>query len=188
MWFKTPALNSDLGTRVMEFTRLARRVAVRDAGLKVLLAALLCAVSSPVWAVHLSWHEYSQSYEVYLGVVPASAADRDSDLTQMHKIAPHGDVERSDALRHVMVAVFRMPGMERVLGARVTAEVVENDLIHTKSANKNLDMMMLHNGASYCNFFTLHWNGNYRIKLRISEPGKAPEWVTFNQEETELRD
>lgn len=186
MWFKTPAPSSDFSTRIKVVTRFVRWDAVRDAGLKILLAAVFFAVSSSAWAVHLSWHEYSQSYEVFLGIIPSSTADQDSDLIRMHSRARHGKVERSGALRHVMVAVFRSPGMERVINADVSAEVVENNLIHTKREKKDLDIMMLPSGASYCNFFTLHWNGNYRVKLRISEPGKAPEWVTFDQEETEL--
>lgn len=152
----------------------------------VLFASLFYAVSAAAWAKHASWHQYSESYEVHLGVIPASVADRDSTLIQMHKIAPHGNVNRTDALRHIMVAVFRRPGMERVFNIDISAEVIESDLIHTRSEKKKLDLMMLPGGVSYCNFFTLHWNGIYEIKLRILEPGKGTEWVTFYQEEMDL--
>lgn len=158
----------------------------RDPATTVILTVLLWAAPTAVWAGHLSWHEFSESYEVHLGVVPASVADRDSALIQMHEVAPHGSVKRSEALRHIMVAVFRRSGHERVLDAHVSAEVIENDLIHTRREKKNLDVMMLPNGESYCNFFTLHWNGRYQIKVRVAEPGKQPERIVFEQEERNL--
>lgn len=159
---------------------------IRNTWVSVLLVTVFSAASTAAWAGHESWHEHSASYEVYLGVVPASVADQDSALMQMHKATPHGSVKRTEGLRHVMVAVFRRPGMERVLNADVTAEVVENDLIHTRREKKNLELMMLPSGESYCNFFTLHWNGKYQIMLRVSEPGKSTEWITFYQDEREL--
>ncbi len=45
---------------------------------------------------------------------------------------------------------------------------------------------MLSSGATYCNFFTLHWNRKYKIDIRISEPEKSSEQVTFYQQEMEL--
>ncbi len=181
---RTPT--GDLSVPITRISRVASHRFIRDSWLSILLAALFSIGSTAVWAGHVSWHQYSESYEVFLGVVPASVADRDSALKEMHQMTPHGSMKRGEASRHVMVSVFRRPGMERVLDARISAEVIENDLIHTKREKKDLEMMKLPNGASYCNFFTLHWNGMYEIKLRISEQGKSPEWVTFYQEERGL--
>lgn len=85
-----------------------------------------------------------------------------------------------------MVSVFRRSGGEQVSSVDISAEVIEKDLIHMKREKKDLEIMMLPSGVTYCNFFTLHWNGMYEIKLRIMEPGKGTEWVTFYQEEREL--
>lgn len=154
--------------------------------LALLLLALFYAPSAAVSAKQISWHQYSESYEVHLGVVPAKVADRDTALKQMHEIVPHGSVERTNGLRHIMVSVFRRSGGGRISNVDISAEVIENDLIHVKRERKELDIMMLPSGVTYCNFFTLHWNGMYEIKLRILEPGKGTEWVTFYQEENAL--
>ena len=186
MLIQKHAPTGDACASFMRAMPLARFKHVQLSVLAVCLTALMSAAPAGVRAGHLSWHEYSQSYEVHLGVVPASVADGDSALIQMHKIAPHGSVKRTGALRHIMVSVFRRSGHERVSNANVSAEVIENDLIHTKRESKNLDIMMLPNGESYCNFFTLHWNGRYKINVRISEQGKNTEWLVFEQEERNL--
>lgn len=170
-------------TRMVTFARAGH---VRNSGISVIVAVVMWAASAAAWAGHPGWHGYSESYEVHLGVVPASVADRDHDLRRMHEVAAHGGAERTAALRHIMVAVFRRSGNERVVNADVSAEVIENDLIHVKHQKKNLDIMMLPDGESYCNFFALHWNGRYQIKIRVSEPGKQTEWLIFEQEERDL--
>lgn len=186
MFIKNRDSPGDLRTSSPRITRSrAHRISVYS-WLTILLLALFYAPSAALSAKHVSWHQYSESYEVHLGVVPANAADRDPVLKQMHEVAPHGDVERTDALRHIMVSVFRRSGGERVSSVDISAEVIEKDLIHMKREKKDLEIMMLPSGVTYCNFFTLHWNGMYEIKLRIMEPGKGTEWVTFYQEEREL--
>ena len=174
------------GASATQGTHAARHRISFYSWLIILLLALFFAPSAAVWAGHISWQEYSNSYEVHLGVVPATVADQDDTLRKMHAIAPHGTVKRTDGLRHIMVAVFRRSGGERVTNIDISAEVIENDLIHIKREKKELDIMMLPSGVTYCNFFTLHWNGKYEIKLRIMEPGKGTEWVTFYQRETAL--
>lgn len=152
------------------------------------LATLFALVFLPGAAVaeHLSWNKFSRSYEVHLGIVTAGTADRDRDLRQMHRSVPHGKTRRTDATRHIMVAVFSRADGSRIENAEVTAEVVESDLIHVKRSEKALELMRLNSGASYCNFFDLHWNGRYRINVGIHEPGSNAEHVTFYQEETAL--
>ncbi len=186
MFINKRAPPGDLSTSATRIKRsVPHRISIYS-WLTILLLVLFYAPSAAVSAKHISWHQYSESYEVHLGVVPASVADRDTALKQMHEIAPHGGVERTNALRHIMVSVFRRPGMERVYNVDISAEVIENDLIHMKREKKKLDIMMLSSGVTYCNFFTLHWNGMYEIKLRILEPGKGTEWITFYQEERDL--
>lgn len=152
------------------------------------LATLFVLVFLPgaALAEHPSWHKFSRSYEVHLGVVTGATADRDRHLRQMHRSVPHGKTRRTDETRHVMVAVFSRADGSRIVNAEVTTEVVENDMIHVKRNEKALELMQLNSGASYCNFFDLHWNGRYRINVRIREPGSNAEHVTFYQEETAL--
>lgn len=148
--------------------------------------ALAVAFSDAAFAEHLSWQKHSSIYDVYLGVVTASDARHDEELTRMHRKAAHGNYRTRAATRHVMVSVFRRPSGERVDNADVVAEVIENDLIHQKRTKKPLELMPVYGMASYCNYFDLHWNGKYRIEVSIREPGRGPETVSFLQEATGL--
>lgn len=186
MFSSERAPTCQFSTSATGFTRSKPHRISLYAWLVVLLLVLFYAPSAAVWGQQTSWRQYSDSYEVHLGVVPASVADQDNALRQMHEMRAHGSVERTDSLRHIMVSVFRRPGGERVGNVDISAEVIENDLIHVKRAKKKLEIMSLSTGVTFCNFFTLHWNGNYEIKLRIFEPGKGTEWVTFHQEEAGL--
>ena len=150
-------------------------------GLLILLWAAM-AIFNAASPDHLSWHQRTPSYDVFLGVVPASIANQDENLVQLHRMAPHGTAKLGRSTYHVLVSIFRPSGMERVVDASVVAEIVENDLIHVKRTKKPLEMMSMAGAVTYCNFFDLHWNGKYRIHVRIHEPGKSSEKVTFLQE------
>ena len=130
---------------------------------------------------HLSWHQKTLDYEVFLGVVPASVARQDEKLVRLHKVARHGRARQGPTTYHVLVTIFRPSGTERVVDASVVAELVENDLIHLKRSEKPLEMMSMDGAVTYCNFFDLHWNGEYRINVKIREPGKGAEKVSFLQ-------
>ena len=154
-------------------------------GLLILLWAAM-VIFNAASAEHVSWHQKTLSYDVFLGVVPASIARQDENLVRLHGIAPHGTAKQGPYTYHVLVAVFRSSGIERVVDASVVAELVENDLIHVKRTNKPLEMMSIAGAVTYCNFFDLHWNGKYRIQVGIHEPGKSLEKVTFLQEAHDL--
>lgn len=138
--------------------------------------------SGSVLAEHISWHQQSRSYDVHLGVVPASVLDQDADLARMHRMATRGEHPRTLTTQHIMVAVFRKPGNERVVDAEVVVEIVESDLVHMKKTEKRLKMMPINGMPTFCNFFELHWNGKYRINVTIDEPAKGLEMVSFLQE------
>ena len=154
-------------------------------GLLILLWAAMVIVNVAS-SEHLSWHQRTLSYDVFLGVVPASIARQDENLVRLHRMAPHGTAKQGRSTYHVLVTVFRPSGMERVVDASVVAEIVENDLIHVKRTKKPLEMMSIAGAVTYCNFFDLHWNGKYRIQVGIHEPGKSLKKVTFLQEVHDL--
>jgi hypothetical protein len=85
-------------------------------------ALLILWVSAP--ADQISWNQQSRSYDVHLGVVPATILQQDEGLHRLHPGVAH----RRGFSRHILVAVFKRPGRERVQNAEVTAEVIENDL------------------------------------------------------------
>ncbi len=157
----------------------------RRLSLAVLLA-MTAFFSSAVFAEHLSWHQQSRSYDVHLGVVPASVLDQDADLARMHRMAMGGEHLRTLGTRHIMVAVFRRPGNERVVDAEVVVEVIENDLVRVKKAEKHLKLMPVNGMPTFCSFFDLHWNGKFRVNVTIDEPAKGSEMVSFLQEASGL--
>jgi hypothetical protein len=130
---------------------------------------------------HPTWHQKSLSYQVFLGVVPATIVRQDEELARLHHMDPHAKVKHGSSKYHVLVSVFRPSGTERVVDASVVAEIVENDLIHVRRTERPLKMMSMAGAVTYCNFFDLHWNGTYRINVGIHEPGKSLEKVTFVQ-------
>ena len=157
----------------------------RILSLAVLLATALF-FSSVVFAEHLSWHQQSRSYDVHLGVAPASVLDQDADLARMHRMATGGEGLRRLSTQHILIAVFRKPGNERVVDAEVVAEVVESDLVHTRKTEKRLKMMHVRGMPTFCNFFDLHGDGKYRVNVTIDESGKRAERVSFLQEASDL--
>lgn len=153
------APTGDARAALMWTVNFTRRSRFRDSRISVILAVLTWAVSTTVSAGQPGWHQQSESYQVHLGAVPAGVADRDSALIQMHEIAPHGGVKGTEALRHIMMAGCKRSGYEGALNAAFSIGLIENDLSHINGEKNNLDIMMSLNGKSYCNFFTLHWNG-----------------------------
>lgn len=142
--------------------------------------------SGSVLAEHISWHQQSRSYDVHLGVAPASVLDQDADLARMHRMATGGEGLRTLSTQHILIAVFRKPGNERVVDAEVVAEVVESDLVHVKKTEKRLKMMPVNGMPTFCNFFDLHGDGKYRVNVTIDESGKRAESVSFLQEASGL--
>ncbi len=153
-----------------------------------MLAALCALMAAPqrAFAEHETWMAQSATYDVYVGVVPANVAERDRDLSRMHRSSPHYKSSLGANSRHITVAIFRRPGMERVVSADVSAELIENDLIRTQRMRKSLNPRALNDSMTFCNFFALHWNGKYHVNVRIQEPGRPAEQVTFLREERGL--
>lgn len=154
--------------------------------LLLIILGLSLVLPNVALAAHESWHQQSHSYDVHLGVVPASVVRQDAALAQMHSKSKHGQTYKQiSSTRHILVAVFRKSNMERVLDANITAEVVENDLIRLRTKKKPLERVHVAGGVTYCNFFDLHWNGLYQIDVWIREGGKSgEEHVTFHQRAT----
>lgn len=181
---KQPLAGSQMAPAFMIAAESLRQVRNPFCAIAILMA--LAALPGAALADHLTWHKFSRSYEVHLGVATAEMADRDAELRLMHETSPHGKGQRTAGTRHIMIAVFDRADKSRIVDADVIAEVVENDLIHVKRTEKALDASQLSAGTHYCNFFGLHWNGQYHINFRIRRPGKAEESVTFLQEENSL--
>ena len=148
--------------------------------LLILAAAILISINTAL-ADHLSWHQQSRSYDVHLGVVSASVAEKDREMMRMHRIVGHGRHQHTAMTQHVMVSVYKKSTKSPLHDANITAELVENDLIHMRKTEKQLELMPIGGMPSFCNFFDLHWNGKYRVNVTIREPGKPVEKVTFVQ-------
>lgn len=179
-------VNTTTGIRATRTGKTGRRRAIQITGiawkplLLVLAAAILISVNTAL-ADHPSWQQHSRSYDVHLGVVPASVTAKDREMMRMHRTVGHGRHQHTAMTHHVMVSVYRRSTKEPLHDANITAELVENDLIHKRETEKQLELMPMGGMPSFCNFFDLHWNGKYRVNVTIREPGKPVEKVTFVQ-------
>ncbi len=149
--------------------------------LAVMLLILLwvgLALLNVAAAGDVSWHQTSDRYDVYLGVVPVTLV-----RSRAAFVAGHPGVDRQgSSSQHIMVAVLRRPGGERVTDATVSAEVVESKFLREFDQKKSLKKGAFNGMVTFCNFFDLHWNGTYKIRVEIKEPGTPGEnVVTFYQ-------
>jgi hypothetical protein len=167
MIFKDPK-RSPLRLSSLEFLVLA--------GLVIILSLAVPQVAS---GGHAGWHAQSSSYDFYLGIAPVDQVKRD----RFHASA-HSELKSLGSTgRHLTVAVIHRPTLRRVGQASVTARVVENDLVHRQVTRVSLLTDPEEPMPTFCGFFQAHWNGTYHVEVTVQEPGKAPEVVTFEQQE-----
>jgi len=146
----------------------------------ILLASFFMAFSGYSFATGLSWHEESENYNVYLGVVPASMIKNKPSFVDNDK-ALHGGVENTTSTtQHIMVTIYRKKSGKRVLNATVIAEVSSGILLGRKKLEKPLEKMITSGQITYASYFDMPKNGKYKIELEIFESDKnGSDEVTF---------
>lgn len=139
--------------------------------LPVYLAILaFVGMSAPVAASDVSYHQESQSYRAYLGVVPVGLLKKSPSLVD-HDKQLHGGADQQPATaQHVMVTLFRTSDDSRLLNATVLAEVEPSGLFDGGGVTKPLEKMITSGTVAYGNFFDMPKTGEYAIELKIYEP------------------
>lgn len=134
----------------------------------------------PARAGDSAFHEESESYRVYLGIVPASFLKRNPSLVDQDKQLHGGVSEQPPTMQHVMVTVFRKDNNARVLNATVISRVGIKKFFGGTKMEKPLEKMLTSGVVAYGNYFAMPENGEYEIAVRIYEPNKDKnETVTF---------
>jgi len=148
-----------------------------------LIASMLMFSASQLVASDLNWHEESENYHVYLGVVPASMIKSSLSLVDNDKNLHGGLSNLPSEAQHVMVTIYRKDGKTRVANATVIAEISSGVLLGRKKLEKPLEKMITNKHITYANFFEMKDKGKYKIELEIYEPNKnGKDEVTFFHE------
>lgn len=140
----------------------------------LMIATLTLGVATqPTLARDNSFHGESKSYRVYLGIVPASALEKNPDLVDQDKQLHGGVSELPATMQHVMVTVFRKDNNARVLNATVIAKVGRSKVFARRVAEKPLEKMVTSGTVAYANLFDMPERGEYRIEANIYESQKS---------------
>ncbi len=126
----------------------------------------------PALAKDNSFHEDSEHYRVYIGIVPASFLEKKPSLIDQDKQLHGGISEQPSTTQHVMVTVFRKNNNTRVLNATAIAKVSRDKVFRGSMIEKPLEKMVTSGAVAYANFFDMPERGKYRIEVKIYESQK----------------
>lgn len=149
--------------------------------LTVIVSLMLGFALQPAHARDVAFHADSNTYRVYLGVVPASLLNKNPELIDKDRQMHGGVADLPASTQHVMVAVFRKDGNARVLDATVIAKVSRGKIFGRSNSEKPMEKMVTSGAVAYANFFDMPERGDYRIEVNIFETHRAgSEKVRFN--------
>jgi len=136
--------------------------------------------ASYISASDLSWHEKSENYNVYLGIVPADMIKTTPSLVDNDKNLHGGVSKLSSNAQHVMITIFNRSTKKRINNATVIAEVSSGTLLGRKKLEKPLEKMNTSGQLNYANYFDMPKKGKYKIELEIYESNKnGSDEITF---------
>ena len=121
-------------------------------------------VSSAVVASTYIWSKETESYRIYMEVVPAELVKHQPDLLDEDKQLHNVSVDTMSGLSHVLVWIYQKPGNVKALDVTVIAEAgpaAGNKLV------KPLEKMRLKTGVTYGNLFKVHRNEKHVVSLKI---------------------
>ncbi len=148
----------------------------------LILAFITLFGVTSLYAADSSWHEESESYKVYLGLVSSSLIKKQPYLIDRDKTLHGGISKQSSGSKHVMVSVFRKDNNERVLNATVIGEIKHKKLLGGNKIRKPLEKMVTSGAITYGNYFNMTEKGVYKISVEIFESDKNDsEEVVFIQ-------
>ncbi|RLJ20461.1 hypothetical protein DJ030_07055 [bacterium endosymbiont of Escarpia laminata] len=150
-------------------------------GIRVCLLMLIVLLMTPwkVLAFDIDTHKTVGGMDVYIGVIPAEVI-QGRGLSKEARM--HGGTQQGRNQYHLVVALFDAKNGVRISNAQITANIARLGL---GGSTKILERMKVNDAVTFGNYFALHGNASYRIRLKLDVPGKVVTEVLFEIRSTE---
>jgi len=116
------------------------------------------------------WSKETESYRVYMEVVPAEIVRTQPSLLDEDKQLHSVSVDAMPGLSHVLVWIYHKPGNAKALDVTVIAEAGP---VEGVKLVKPLEKMRLKTGVTYGNLFKVHRNEKHVVVLKIYAPNRS---------------
>jgi len=116
------------------------------------------------------WSKETESYRVYMEVVPAEIVRTQPSLLDEDKQLHSVSLDAMPGLSHVLVWVYHKPGSAKALDVTVIAEAGP---VEGVKLVKPLEKMRLKTGVTYGNLFKVHRNEKHVVALKIYAPNRS---------------
>lgn len=134
------------------------------------ILALFLFLSFSAVAENTDLHALSESYQVYLGIVPGTRISKEPYLVDRDKNLHGGIDSLSSNDYHVMVAIFDKENNRRIRDATVIAKVDKKGFMSGENITMPLEKMVTSGTISYGNFFNIKSDSTYRMTVEIYRP------------------
>lgn len=138
----------------------------------ILSVPLVFTSFSTANATDSNWHADTNSYRVYLGVVPASIIKKNLTLIDKDKSLHGGTNNTTNATQHIMVSIFSKKDNKRILKATAIARIKNKKIFGSKKIIKPLEKMNTSGAITYGNYFKLSKKGTYKIDVDVYQSDK----------------
>jgi len=134
------------------------------------ILALFLFFSFNAVAENTDLHALSESYQVYLGIVPGTRITKEPYLVDRDK-SLHGGIDSlSSNDYHVMVAIFDKEENRRIKDATVIAKIDKKGFMSNENITMPMEKMVTSGTVSYGNFFNMKSDSTYTMTIEIYRP------------------
>ncbi|TDY02441.1 hypothetical protein [Thiohalophilus thiocyanatoxydans] len=134
------------------------------------ILALFLVFSLNAMAENTDLHTTSETYQVYLGIVPGARITKEPYLVDRDK-SLHGGIDSLGSNDyHVMVAIFDKENNSRIKDATVIAKIDKKGFMSGENITMPMEKMITSGTVSYGNFFNLKSDSTYNMTVEIYRP------------------
>lgn len=138
-----------------------------------LLMLLLASTGISVAAESNDRHATSDSYQVYLGIVPGNRITKEPYLVD-RDVSLHGGIGSLSANDyHVMVAIYDKKTNARIKDATVIAKVEKDGIMSGDKTVLPMEKMITSGTVTYGNFYKMNSGSEYEIEIKIYRPRES---------------
>lgn len=116
------------------------------------------------------WSQETESYRIYMEVVPAELVKNQPALLDKDKKLHAISVEKMPGLSHVLVWIYQKPGNTKALDLTVIAMAGPTD---GRKVEKPLEKMHMKTGIAYGNVFEVHREEEHVVGVKIYAPNRS---------------